>query len=68
MTAPFIKPPRPDARGKAGEGTLFASDDRVNFQLETSKYFYTEEDGVSYEYDQKARAWFPMVRCVTRVV
>lgn len=29
---------------------------------ETGKWSYVGDDGISYEYDEKLAAWFPMVR------
>ncbi|KAG0171699.1 hypothetical protein DFQ28_000718 [Apophysomyces sp. BC1034] len=38
----------------------FSSDPRMNFNDETEKWSYVGDDGVSYEYDEKVGAWFPM--------
>ncbi|KAI9271353.1 hypothetical protein BY458DRAFT_509754 [Sporodiniella umbellata] len=38
----------------------FANDPRIKINKETGKYFYVGEDNLSYEYDEKLNAWFPM--------
>ncbi|KAI8073482.1 uncharacterized protein B0P05DRAFT_548747 [Gilbertella persicaria] len=38
----------------------FASDPKMNFNEQTGKWSYVGEDGVSFEYDEKMGAWFPM--------
>ncbi|KAG1609010.1 hypothetical protein G6F46_011120 [Rhizopus delemar] len=38
----------------------FASDPRMKLNEQTGKWFYVGEDNVSYEYDEKVGAWFPM--------
>lgn len=42
----------------------FASDPRMKLNEQTGKWFYVGEDNVSYEYDEKVGAWFPMVKCL----
>ncbi|KAJ3160447.1 hypothetical protein HDU86_000781 [Geranomyces michiganensis] len=37
-----------------------ADDPRIRFVEETSKYVYTGDDNVSYEWDEEKHAWFPM--------
>lgn len=39
----------------------FSSDPRMKFNEQTGKWSYVGEDNVSYEYDENANAWFPMV-------
>lgn len=39
----------------------FSSDPRMKFNEQTGKWSYVGEDNVSYEYDENAGAWFPMV-------
>ncbi|KAI7906823.1 uncharacterized protein BX663DRAFT_497709 [Cokeromyces recurvatus] len=38
----------------------FASDPKMHFNEQTGKWSYVGEDNVSYEYDEKLGAWFPM--------
>ncbi|CAG8726154.1 5438_t:CDS:2, partial [Ambispora leptoticha] len=38
----------------------FSSDPRMHFVQETEKWTYTGDDGVTYEYDEIQKAWFPM--------
>lgn len=57
-----VPPPRPDAKwtrdNPAPAGLLF-SDERVEYVVETEKYTYEDDDDVTYEWDETARAWFP---------
>lgn len=39
----------------------FASDPRMKLNEQTGKWTFIADDGVSYEYDEKNNAWFPMV-------
>jgi len=34
----------------------------MHFIEETGRWTYTDADGVSFEYDENLKAWFPMVR------
>ncbi|CEI85549.1 hypothetical protein RMCBS344292_00011 [Rhizopus microsporus] len=38
----------------------FASDPRMKLNEQTGKWTFIADDGVSYEYDEKNNAWFPM--------
>ncbi|KAG9302907.1 hypothetical protein G9A89_022323 [Geosiphon pyriformis] len=50
----------PPSLGTSNLNPDFASDPRMQFVQETEKWTYIANDGVSYEYDEIHKAWFPM--------
>ncbi|TPX65384.1 hypothetical protein SpCBS45565_g05212 [Spizellomyces sp. 'palustris'] len=49
----------PENPTQSAESSLH-NDPRVRYIEETSKYVYTGDDGISYEWDDEKHAWFPM--------
>lgn len=45
----------------AGEAPQVAQQD-MQYIEETGRWTYTDAEGISFEYDENLKAWFPMVR------
>lgn len=51
-----------DSAPGAGGGAPQVPQQNMHFIEETGRWTYTDADGISFEYDENLKAWFPMVR------
>ncbi len=53
-----------DTHTAAGErsGAPSVAQQNMHFIEETGRWTYADAEGVSFEYDENLKAWFPMVR------
>lgn len=45
----------------AGSGMPQVEQQNMRFIEETGRWTYTDAEGISFEYDENLKAWFPMV-------